>query len=304
MRRAQLLSWVACLILLCGCVSDSRREAPQRDRAARQLLFEHLVADAMRLYAEGVAGPPAMATGYFHQARDRIADALDIQPVEARRATLRLWLGWISFRCLGEPEEAIRQYREALAQDPDAKRPRLELAAVYGHLSLRALRSGDVARSERFLESARGMYREMFERWPRDGAIRSDLGVLYLDHGLAQEAHGILKEAVDLDPDRAEAWANLGTACAILALGAEEEAAYRRAIRVSRTGVADAFFGLGRLYAERAEVSAAAYYLRGFLRRTARGRTDPVVLYAVRYLVEAGRGGEVPRMLMGDDERQ
>jgi tetratricopeptide (TPR) repeat protein len=95
----------------------------------------------------------------------------------------------------GRIDDAISEYRQALAKDPD------NVQAAQGL-------AGALARDGQ-LEAAVTAYRRTFELAPEDPATRSDLGMLLLASGRLDEAARELTTAVALAPDFAPAHAHL-----------------------------------------------------------------------------------------------
>jgi len=87
----------------------------------------------------------------------------------------------------GEPEEAARQYRAALAANPDDFLSLMNLGTLAG-------RRGDP-------EAAVGFYRRALEVEPDAPEVWTNLGAALLAAGRLKEAEGALIHAVSLDRD-------------------------------------------------------------------------------------------------------
>jgi tetratricopeptide (TPR) repeat protein len=113
------------------------------------------------------------------------------------------------FQDRGEPEKALRHFREAVRLNPDQPQTHFNLAkALLG---------------QRDVEGATRQLEEAVRLDPSLAPAQQGLGNLLRLQGRLAEAVGHLREAVNLDPTSAKAHADLGRA--LLALGQTEEGA-------------------------------------------------------------------------------
>jgi Flp pilus assembly protein TadD len=101
-----------------------------------------------------------------------------------------------AYRKMGQAEDAIRAYRQAMALDANEAR-------AYTALSELLLSRGEVDRAIALVEPA-------VERMPADASLLNSLAVLYARKQRFPDALRLLSKAVSLNPDDPLSWLNLG----------------------------------------------------------------------------------------------
>jgi tetratricopeptide (TPR) repeat protein len=117
------------------------------------------------------------------------------------------------------PEDAVEQYRQAIAINPDYLEAHYNLGNVLAHLG--------------HADEARQQYQKVLQLKPEWAPrVHNALGVLMDNAGHPQEAADEYRQAVDLMPDQAEFHFNLGNA--LLALGRTQESTeqYQQALKL------------------------------------------------------------------------
>jgi tetratricopeptide (TPR) repeat protein len=138
-----------------------------------------------------------------------------------------------AWRNVGEPSKALPLYEEALRRQPESLLARQKLAEALRRA--RALdRAAVVLRPA--LDTALGNY---------------EMGMVYLDQGLAQDAIAAFRRAADLDPDLPEAFNSWGAT-------AQAEAPLREAIRI-QPDFAEAHNNLGGMLMAGGDLSQACF---------------------------------------------
>ena len=178
----------------------------------------------------------------------------------------------------GKTEEAIKEYRAALAEDPEDFQSYNNLGALFVSLG-------------RYTESIRE-YEEALRLEPGQPEILSNLGVAWFQLGKTDEAMDFFARAIAIDPECVQAYNNRASALEQLGRGEEAIADYRRVAAI-RPDSDEAHYNLGlALGGKGAYVEAIAEY-----REANRIRSDNA--YARNNLGNAlaalGRTGEAMR---------
>ncbi len=199
------------------------------------------------------------------------------------------WMAHNAFGSLrlaqGDPEGAVRHYREALRQNPENpyELTKLGMALVAAHQeqeaidcfrralvqdagylparqSLGAALAARGARTE-----AIAQYREALRLDPRSASVRNDLGEVLSRLGRHDEALSQYQEALRSDPADPDVLVNLGNALSALGRADEALASYREAVRAAPEH-AKARYNLGVALAERGDAAGAAASFREAIR--------------------------------------
>jgi Tfp pilus assembly protein PilF len=160
----------------------------------------------------------------------RLAALMQKTPPARGEYYLHLAEAW---RNVGEPGKALPLYEEALRRQPESLVARQKLAEA-----LRRARVPD--RAAAVLRPALGTALGNYE-----------MGMAYLDQGLAQDALAAFRRAAELDPDMPEAFNSWGAA-------AKTEDPLREAIRI-QPDFAEAHNNLGGMLMARGDLSQACF---------------------------------------------
>ena len=143
----------------------------------------------------------------------------------------QLCLGMMS-NAAGQYADAKTAYAKALESDPLSDEGLLGLAFAEEHL-------GDATAAEQ-------TYLRAVEGRPHYWATRSWLGTFYREQARYKEAVEQFRQATDLTPDNANAWASLGTAYLYMGRYEDAETAFRRSLALAPTF--NAYQALGMAY--------------------------------------------------------
>jgi len=167
----------------------------------------------------------------------RLAALMQKSPPARGEYYLHLAEAW---RNLGEPGKALPLYEEAVRRQPESLLARQKLAEA-----LRRARAPDRAAAvlRPALATAPGSY---------------EMGMVYLDQGLVQDAIAAFRRAAEIDPDMPEAFNSWGAA-------AKAEAPLREAIRI-QPDFAEAHNNLGGLLMARGDLSQACFHFEAAVR--------------------------------------
>jgi arylsulfatase A-like enzyme/Tfp pilus assembly protein PilF len=124
----------------------------------------------------------------------------------------------------GHLDEAVENYRQVLAENPENTLARANLANLY-------LRLGRVDAAER-------EFLEVLLRDPGDYRSRNNLALIYRKKGNLMASLAELRKVVEHGPQYATGWLNLGSGLAQTEQWAEAEKAFRRASQLDRNSVA------------------------------------------------------------------
>jgi tetratricopeptide (TPR) repeat protein len=119
-------------------------------------------------------------------------------------------------------------------------------------------------------ENAEHAYRQAIELDPDHADAHVNLGRLLHEAGRAADAAAHYRRALAAHPDHATAWFNLGVALEDLRRPADARAAYEHAVRFN-DGFADAHYNLASLCERRGDRRAALRHLRAYRELTERG---------------------------------
>ena len=168
----------------------------------------------------------------FRSEKARCLDTLERNPTA--------WLAMnnlgVALASEGKPEEAVRQYENALRIRPG-------YAEAHNNMGVA------LAAQERYREAI-VQYGEALKIWPTYAAAHNNLGTALASEGRVQDSIREFREALRIRPDYAEAHKNLGTAMVLA--GDVEEALrhFQEALRI-RPGYAEAHNDLGMALASR-----------------------------------------------------
>ena len=139
----------------------------------------------------------------------------------------------------------------------------------------------DVGRTE----EATGVFRAVLEIDPNDGTAYQNLGIVALRGGDLQGAQGQLSRAIELDPELPLAWNTLGVLYAQTGRTAEAVDAWQKAIDLDPRQY-DALFNLGIVAARIGRVSVARAALERFVEVAPSGRYGPDIAQARQLLAQ------------------
>jgi len=148
---------------------------------------------------------------------------------------------------VGQPEEAIRFYEEAIRRTPDFRPAYAGLGRILSK----------VGQHERAVEALR----KALEIGSRDPTVLNDLGLIYLQQKDLTAATTMFRAAIESDPDYSEAFNNLGGVLGESGDRAGAEGAYREAIRM-QPDFAHAHTNLADLLMSRGDPRQAQYHYR------------------------------------------
>lgn len=139
-------------------------------------------------------------------------------------------------------DRAVEIFQRRLAQEPDSAAAHAGLARAYWERARTASAGGDPM----FLEQAEGVAREAVRLDPYLADARVSLGLVHLARKRPEEARRELERALELDPGNADAHYGLGEVADSLDRPEEAEGHYSRALELAPTPLySDA---LGSLY--------------------------------------------------------
>ncbi len=181
---------------------------------------------AMNCFERAIGLEPELATAFAHAARILIDEGYLLEAENYLQHATQLdphaaWTwAWLARarQVNGKTELAIDNYRAAVELAPDDFQPTLEL-------SLLLLESYRLVEATEFLESA-------VVRFSSSAELRNLLGAAYEARKLSGKAQEQYQLAVDLNPNMANAWCNLGNVFGLQARLDEALAAYRRALKL------------------------------------------------------------------------
>lgn len=143
----------------------------------------------------------------------------------------------IALHQAGQPQEAIRWYRNGLAMDPDDERLHFSLGKAFQ----------DIGK----IGAAAACYRRTTDLSPHCMPAYFNLGVLFLANDRLAEALEVLRKATEIDPGFAEAHNNLGVAHQRMGRLPEASASFEHAVRLkpdyleAQCNAGRAYFGMG-----------------------------------------------------------
>ena len=185
----------------------------------------------------------------FRSEKARCIDTLEKNPTA--------WLAMnnlgVALASEGKPEEAVRQYENALRVRPG-------YAEAHNNMGVA------LAAQERYREAI-VQYRAALKIWPTYAGAHNNLGTALASEGRVQDSIREFREALRITPDYAEAHRNLGIA---MVLNGEVEGALRHfqeALRI-RPGYAEAHNDLGMALASRGSFDEAIGHYQEALRRS------------------------------------
>jgi tetratricopeptide (TPR) repeat protein len=180
----------------------------------------------------------------YELADELLARCLELEPERVESLFLRAR----TQSDLGHPERAVELYESVLARSPNHQK------ATY-NLGVLSRRAGDYPRAERFLTGAAAI---------SSGRIKSkalhQLGLTYGATGRWDKATQQLRESVNLRPDAARVWLDLGNAEWKRNRPDEAYAAFDKALALNRR-LADAHLAMGLLEQERGNRTTAGTHL-------------------------------------------
>jgi protein O-GlcNAc transferase len=245
-----------------------------------------------------LAQKPAVETAWQLLAQGKrdqaVAFLRDLIRSDPRNPDARLLLGSVLMEA-GQREESIAQLREGVRllpqsaeahnalgeayntfEQPDAARPEFERAVqldprhaqAQANLSEVLLKSGEPAAAAAHLDRAIRLFGRK-----EDAAVPHYLRAkIYTEAGDAARAASELQDAVELRPDFAEAWSDLGNARKSLSDGEAALAAFRRAVALSADD-AVARYRLGAQLLETGAAHEAVEHLEAAVRLDARNQS-------------------------------
>jgi protein O-mannosyl-transferase len=165
------------------------------------------------------------------------------------------WVTWnnlgAAYDKLGQPQQAIPCYREAIRIKPDFTMGWNNLGLAYGKLGQ--------------LRQAITCYQEAIRIKPDYADAWNNLGVAYGKLGQPGQAILYFKEALRAKPDYTEAWNNLGTAYYELGQPGQAMMYYRKALQ-TKPDSADAWYNLGLAHVQFGQFQQAISCFREALR--------------------------------------
>ena len=135
-------------------------------------------------------------------------------------------------RQTGHADDAVKEYKQALTQNPNNADAILGLAETY-------YGTGDV-------RDAEAAYRRAIELQPNYWGGYNRLGAFYLAHGRYDESAKMFSRVIELVPDNERGYNNLGAAYS--RMGRYEEAARVAATSIQRKPSGQAYSNLGTAY--------------------------------------------------------
>jgi tetratricopeptide (TPR) repeat protein len=164
------------------------------------------------------------------------------------------------YEIAGEEEQAVSEYRNALATDPDDQVARERLALMY-------FRRGNTNLSAGRMEAAASAYQEAISLEPSNAQIHEALGRLYREQNLLSQAAYEYERAIGLDPTGGSAHRGLGLTYERLGRSQDAMAAYQEALALYEKAIeldptdAAAYDDLGLTYEQlgRFEEAVSAY---------------------------------------------
>jgi len=146
------------------------------------------------------------------------------------------------FDQLGELQDAVRQYEEALRVSPDCASAQFNLATALGKLGKP--------------EDAIRHYDEALRIRPDYAEAHVDLGVILLQQSRVQEAITHFEETLQIDPDCVEAHNGLGTALYQTSRREEAVEQYKQALRINPE-FAEAHNNMGNVFLQEGKLNEA-----------------------------------------------
>ena len=173
--------------------------------------------------------------------------ALQATAIDPRVSAAHVNLG-IVYNTAGRYSDAIREYNEALRNDPLSVEALRSLAETYQA-------SGNSGEAEK-------VYRRAVQLRPSDWYTHTLLGMFYYRCGRHADAEPSFRKVVELTPDNFLAFANLGSALLVLNRFTEAEENFRKSTSLREsargyTGLAGALYGQKR-YADAAALNERA----------------------------------------------
>ena len=147
----------------------------------------------------------------------------------------------------GRPEEALAEYRKALALEPENRN-------AMRHLALTLATAGRA-------DEALAAYDRMLEVYPDHQLASLERATVLLQRGRVDEAIVGLRQAIRQDPDFEDAHFNLATAYSRLDRWQEAADGFRQVLRLDRDNV-EAHYSLGVALEELGQIAEAASELR------------------------------------------
>ena len=148
---------------------------------------------------------------------------------------------------VGQLDDAIRRYEEAVTRKPDFR-------AAWVGLGTTLSKSGQDDRGAEAL-------RQALESDAKDASILNDLGLILLRQGKLNEAEATFRGAVESDPDYSEAHNNLGSVLSQIGDRVGAEQSYRSAIRL-QPDYAAAHDNLATLLMARGDFAQGEHHFR------------------------------------------
>jgi tetratricopeptide (TPR) repeat protein len=156
----------------------------------------------------------------------------DVTARVARRAEARVfYIEAREARFAADHEQEVRQYREALATDPDQGDVARDLRETADGLYAGMMSQADQARKRGDAQEARRLYMRLVGLFPDDPAVHSNLGMVLNQSDDANGALAAFDRALALDPMHPFAWAGKGMALNNLGRYDDAVAAYERALQ-------------------------------------------------------------------------
>lgn len=222
-------------------------ELVRRRLSLLQRLYTHYETDHFILVEIGNAH---FQLGEYTDALDFYRKALvyltDLQPGAADSTREWLHQGYralgITYRRLGQQQEAISAYRKALQSGPGDSGLYAELAWAFGE-------------EGRWREAVRA-YEKVTQLQPDFAEAHCNLGVAYSELGEYDKALQEYSRAIRLKPDFTEAYRNLGVAYSQLERWREAASAFREVSRLAPNDV-EAYLNLGLAYSRLGEQQQA-----------------------------------------------
>jgi len=165
---------------------------------------------------------------------------------------------------LGRVEEAEETLREALRQVPMWPPAYCKLADVLVQRGKTLLKQRKTNEAQQRFDEAERQYREAYRLDPDWALPYRALGKLRFDRGATEEAIGLCRKALDVDPTDAEARVELAVALEKLGKIAEALSDYRAALQI-RPDCPRANFNLGNLLMAQGQVEAAIWHYQAEL---------------------------------------
>jgi len=206
--------------------------------------------DELTLWTDVIQKSPNKARGHYnlglaHHDLGRLDEAVrefkTALALKADDADAHINLGKV-YKDLGRLEEAVLEYKAAITVNPNHADAHINLGVVYQNLG--------------HLKEAIEEYQRALTLKPDDADAQNNLGLIYLEQGKLQEALKAFEEAVKLKPDNTDVLDNLGVVYQKLGYLNEAIHEYRTALTL-KPDDADAHNNLGLVYLEQGKLPEA-----------------------------------------------